>query len=288
MATATGRPRGAQGDVLSMAIDVDLDAATTRLSELAGRFGELVESIPDPDVRAEGLDWTLAETAVHVWKAFDYYGACLRGEVPIAPTRGPDESFTAFVARENRAQIDAEPERDPRKIAAAMRSSFDGFVQVVREVGPAGTATFAAGYTEDTTTSVCTLIGELIVHGYDIARTTGVPWKVDPAAAVLAVYSTTAALPLALDEVAAAREHIHVRIRLRHGSPFSIRIRNGRVWSEVTDERPDVHLSADPIAYLMVGYGRTNLLSQLLRGKLFAWGRKPWLLLRLPKLFLSP
>lgn len=39
----------------------------------------------------------------------------------------------------------------------------------------------------------------------------------------------------------------------------------------------DCWISADPVAFLLVGYGRTSQWSAILRGKLLGGGRKPWL-----------
>jgi hypothetical protein len=49
-----------------------------------------------------------------------------------------------------------------------------------------------------------------------------------------------------------------------------------------------VRLSADPMAYLLVGFGRSSLWPVIARGQIFAWGRKPWLLARLPTYFMKP
>jgi putative sterol carrier protein len=47
-------------------------------------------------------------------------------------------------------------------------------------------------------------------------------------------------------------------------------------------------ISADPVAFLEVGYGRANPLVAALTGKLVAKGRKPWLGLAFGKLFAAP
>ena len=273
---------------LTMPVPVDLHDATARLVEAGERFGALVESIAVPDAPAHGLDWSVAETAVHVLNGLEYYAACIRGATPVTTPRMRGETFAAFAARENQALIDAEPERDPPAIARRVNIALRDLVDAALDAGPDDMATFAAGYSEDTVTSVCTMISELVVHGYDIARTTGARWAVDSDAAALAVYGVSAGLPLVLDRDAAAGEEIHVKIRIRRGAPFSIRIDDGRVWTEMTHEKPDVTVWADPVAYLLVGFGRSSLLGQVARGKLAAWGRRPWTVLRVPKLLLSP
>lgn len=291
MADAAPRRGGPGLAPLRMAVEVDLRDATRRLVALGGRFAQLVESISEPDVPARKLEWTVVETAVHVLNGFEYYAACLRGETFVMTTRAEDETFAAFTARDNRLQIDAEPERDPARLAARLHASVRELADTALVAGPDGVAVFAAGYAEDTTTSVCTILAELIVHGRDIAGATGARWEVDPASAAAAVYAVTAGLPLALDERAAAGRDIHVAVHLRHGTRFSIRFRDGRVWSEparATRETADAHVWADPVSYLLVGFGRSTIAREILRGKLVAWGRRPWVLLQVPRLLVSP
>jgi hypothetical protein len=55
-----------------------------------------------------------------------------------------------------------------------------------------------------------------------------------------------------------------------------------------SDNRPDCVISADPAAFLLVGYGRVGQWSQILRGRLRAGGRRPWLALRFSSLLLRP
>jgi len=288
MANAVGGTPGLEHEGLTRPVPVDLAAATVCLEHLGDRFAALVESIERPDVLAHGLEWTVAETAVHVVTGFDYYTATIRGEDFVLTPRAPGEPFTRYFARENKLQIDAEPERDPAKIAVRLRASLRELVDTARAAGPDAVVVFSGpGYSEDITTSVCTIIGELVVHGFDIARAIDAEWKVDPASSVLAVYATTAALPLALDHDAAAGKDIHVKVHLRHGTAFSIHFRDQRAWCDLTVERADVNVSADPLAYLLVGYGRMGLLGPVVRGQLLVWGKKPWVVLEVPKLLMS-
>jgi uncharacterized protein (TIGR03083 family) len=270
-----------------MAVPVKVDDALARLEALAPRFTALVRKIERPGERTHGLEWTLAETAAHVLVAFRYYEAAGRGEIAVDIDAA--ESVPAYVARKNRAEIDAEAERDPARLALAIDESIVHFTAWAREAGPAGRASFSAGYSMDVPTTICTLIGELVMHGYDIARSIEEPWDVDRRAAILAVYATSAAFPLALDETATAGVTAHAEIRLRGAIPFSIRIENGSVWSEspVTG-RPDVKFSADPMSYLLVGFGRASLWPLAAKGKLLVWGRKPWVMAQMPNYFMKP
>jgi hypothetical protein len=50
----------------------------------------------------------------------------------------------------------------------------------------------------------------------------------------------------------------------------------------------DCVISADPVTYLLVCYGRMPLSRALLRGGIIAQGRRPWLGLRFKGLFVNP
>lgn len=264
---------------------VGLDAGTRALSELGARVVELVRSISLPNAPTKGLEWTLAETSVHLLQTVRVYDEALRGD---NEPEGEVEDVPEVIARKNREEIAAEPERDPRRVAALLDEELRSFVATARTTGPDRVAVFSARYSATAVGVVCGLIGELAVHGWDIARSTGVRWNVDRDAALFAAYASAAAAPLVLDAAAAEDEDLHVRIKLRGGTPFSIRIRKGRAWSEVTHERPDATLGGDAFAYLLAAYGRVSPLPLMLRGRLFAYGRRPWALVKLPKLLKNP
>ncbi|MGH3946139.1 MAG: hypothetical protein ACRDSI_14000, partial [Pseudonocardiaceae bacterium] len=46
---------------------------------------------------------------------------------------------------------------------------------------------------------------------------------------------------------------------------------------EPSSRRVDCHISADPVAMLMVFWSRQSQWTAIAKGKLMAWGRKPWL-----------
>jgi hypothetical protein len=54
------------------------------------------------------------------------------------------------------------------------------------------------------------------------------------------------------------------------------------------DGAVDRHVSADPVALLLVAYGRQTQWIPAVTGKLVAWGRKPWLGLRLVSYLVAP
>ena len=53
-------------------------------------------------------------------------------------------------------------------------------------------------------------------------------------------------------------------------------------------EKADCVITADPVAFLLLGYGRISQLSPVLRGQLRPGGRKPWLAMKFGTLLSSP
>jgi hypothetical protein len=44
----------------------------------------------------------------------------------------------------------------------------------------------------------------------------------------------------------------------------------------------------DPVGFLLVAYGRSSQWSEIARGRIVAWGRKPWVALKLASYLVTP
>ena len=81
---------------------------------------------------------------------------------------------------------------------------------------------------------------------------------------------------------------ISFEIRARGGRRYRMAITNGTAVVTAAGEKADCVITADPVAFLLVGFGRVPQFPQLLRGKLRAGGRKPWLATTFGTLLASP
>jgi hypothetical protein len=71
--------------------------------------------------------------------------------------------------------------------------------------------------------------------------------------------------------------------------PVVLRFDDGKLTVEAANgARSDCTINADPAAFLLVGYGRQSQWAPIVRGKLLASGRKPWLGLKFAKLLVNP
>lgn len=66
-------------------------------------------------------------------------------------------------------------------------------------------------------------------------------------------------------------------IAVRGGPRWAVRFRDGTASIEQPQGRIDCRLSVDPVAFLLVAYGRVSQWGPITRGQLLAWGRRPWL-----------
>jgi hypothetical protein len=78
-------------------------------------------------------------------------------------------------------------------------------------------------------------------------------------------------------------------LRIRGGDSFHFLFDNGQLHIvEASSRKVDCHISADPVAFLMVVWNRQSQWSAIARGKLMSWGRKPWLGPQLRALIRNP
>lgn len=139
------------------------------------------------------------------------------------------------------------------------------------------------------------LLSETVVHGHDIASGAGRPWPIstDHARLVLQKFLFPAMAhldPRALvDAENAAGFRGSYELRIRGGNRYRLQYDDGELRVERSSGQPvDCRISADPTALLLLTWGRQGQWPAILRGKLVAWGAKPWLAPRLPSLMKNP
>lgn len=141
----------------------------------AFEFATLVREMPHDRARdgVPGMDWTAAEVAAHM--------------VTVMRRAYSDERRADSL--EELAELNARcvaelEERNPGQLA-------DLFVEAVqaagRNVDPDAPFPLHMGLVTDRATAMSYGIGDMLVHGWDIASATGQSWTVDPARAALVV-----------------------------------------------------------------------------------------------------
>jgi uncharacterized protein (TIGR03083 family) len=259
---------------------VDKDEAVAVLEQTSAALVRAIRGIRNPDVPAVGT-WTVRDVAAHLGDAFEVHQKVVRGDN--APIDTMDQ-----IAEVNQRMIDANPERDVDVLADRVESATNVYVEHLRSI-PGDAIVAWADLEIPITTVISADIGECLVHGYDIAHTEGRPWPIDPYHAAVAVKGVSPMTVHYVDPRAARDLTATFDLRLRGQLRLDFVFEDGELRIEEPSGRPaDVHISADPATFLLVGYGRMSLWGPMAKGRLLAWGRKPWLALRFGSLLKKP
>ena len=253
------------------------------IQEVASQAAKLIQSIPETRAPARGLGWTVGETAAHLVTGFRLYTDWATGRG--RPDWGVDE-----IAVNNARFIAQIPEGRATALADDLVEAARGFLAATADLPGDQPFPWYEGQALRLTSALCIVLGELLVHGYDIAKSVGRTWPIDPRQARLVIAGgLIPALPLFVNSGTARGVKATYDVRLRGGPRFIARFNDGGLTIAPTDSRPvDCHILADPVAFLLVGYGRLSQWGPIARGRLLAWGRKPWLGFKFTSLLKKP
>lgn len=263
-----------------------------------------MRSVKDP--AAPGLGkWSIAELAVHLSQVWVAVPSLARaepvrpGEASVGPARrsgAPSIASLAELDELTTKTVQSEECRDLDVLADRIETRATEYLTSCEGASPQERRTWMVRGTEvDLQTLSVHLLSETLVHGYDIARADGQPWVVDRPHAALVIEGFMVPLlqvldPRALvDQVKSAGLVATYEVRLRGAGSILFAFDNGCLSvRRPSGDHVDCHLSVDPAAMLLVAWGREGQWTQIARGRFLAWGRKPWLGLRLASLIRHP
>lgn len=264
-------------------LPIDYEKVRTSIRSASERCSEVIGSIENPGAATHGLNWTLGETAAHLCTTIRLYIDCLEKRIAVEPRVVGD--VPSFVAAQNEERLERFRERDPLALSRLLQSEVTIFLALLESHSPKDAVAFPAGYQINAATQACVALAELLIHCRDIARSTRRPWSISSEDAILVLSGATALLPVSADPERARRVRGTVHVRLRGDGCYAVRISHGSVSTSQCSGRADLYISADPVASLLVGYGRISRWIPAIRGRIIAWGPKPWLALRFSSLF---
>ncbi|MEN8040932.1 MAG: maleylpyruvate isomerase N-terminal domain-containing protein [Actinomycetota bacterium] len=246
------------------------------VDKTAHRVSLLMRAANHPEKKAIGF-WTVGETANHLAHCYVSFVDAFRGMIDVAP-----EDIDA-----HNAEILAEdPERDLDVLADRVDRDAPEYLEAAGSVPQDTLVDFFTGMRVPASAVSATLLGEALVHGYDIAKAEGLPWPIEPEHAILVMEKLAPVMVHFVDEDTAADLEAGFEIRLRGGSTQYWYFEDGKLTIEYTQVEPvDCHISADPVTYLLMSYNRIGSTMPSLTGKVRVWGRRPWLAMRLGGVF---
>jgi hypothetical protein len=260
------------------------------LRDAVARSADLWRRIDKPDALAPGLIWTAAETAAHVVGDLrDYTQALTRhANGYMTHANRPTESPSRLSAKVNARHLEEVPERDLLRLADMLETSTDAYLNVAAAADPIVEIATPNGLVIGPATMAALLLGEQLIHGLDISRTANIPWTISAVDALLVIPGVLSVAPEYLRPRRAAGMHTSFELRMRGGASYRMAVDDGTAVVSAAGEKADCVITADPVAFLLLGYGRISQLSPVLRGQLRPGGRKPWLAMKFGTLLSSP
>lgn len=260
----------------------EFTAAPADLRRAAARTAALLRTVPDPAAAVPGLAWTVAETAAHLVVELRHYAAFAAGELDTRtvldalPTR-PGSTPGEVNAAANALMLAGFAERDPKVLADLLEEAATDFGAAAGRREPDEPVLTTNGLYMTVPVMAATLLGEQVVHGLDIARARQKPWPIARRDALLIVEGVLVMAPEYVDRRRSAGLRLAYELRFRGGPRYRFAVDDGTAVVTPADGRADCRITADPVAFVLMGYGRVGQWGQVLRGRIVAGGRKPWL-----------
>jgi uncharacterized protein (TIGR03083 family) len=264
---------------------IDIAAARSAVERASERFAVLLGDVADPDARVPRCAWNVSDVAAHVVLATEVNTAFAEGETE--PAVDLSDVAGGSVARSNATWLEDEPERDLTALAPRLGRATEALLRVT--AGRPGSDPVVWNSQQISLVDLLgILLGELLLHGRDIARASSRPWAIEKDDARMVLAAVLPVMPVLVNRAATTKVDATYDIRIRGGQRAALHIHNGEATVATKNGDADCHVSADPVAMLLVCYGRQSQWLPALTGRVVAWGRKPWLGLRLTKYLVTP
>jgi hypothetical protein len=257
---------------------IGLDAAHLALRAATNRTVALIRSISDPSLPIAGSHLSLGDAAAHLVLTAQIAVDCFAGFPSPIHDLGAKRSFDArFLAQF--------PERRPEQLAGLLEDAVDLLIDAPLD---GDLIPFHSGIPLEPGVIMGLLVADMMAFGWDIARTLGLHWSMEIATARVAASATIRMLPFVLAE-SAARTTASFRVHIRGGDAITGRIADGKMTVSRTDLEPvDCHISADPVAFVLVAHRRLSRAGRVARGQLLSWGENKAFGASLQTLFTRP
>jgi uncharacterized protein (TIGR03083 family) len=248
----------------------DLRAALVDRSQAVGdllRMSSVGQEVP-------GSDWSPPEIGAHLVSVPRRYMRMMERPEP----------FPQSLSAMNEAEIRAVGCTDLDQLADMLVADVDELSARLGHDGARPVPFFGMTHTAEGAGAV--MLGELLLHGLDLARALRRRWVIGRDEAIAVLDGLLPAVGYSVDPDVARRAAGTYHLRIRHGHDWTIEVRDGAATVEKgRPELADLHISADPLAFLLVGYGRASRWRSLLTGRMLGWGRRPLLAMHVSKLF---
>lgn len=221
-----------------------------------------------------GSDWSPPEVGAHLVSVARRYMRMMERPEP----------FPQSLSAMNESEIRAVGCQDLDQLADMLVADVDELVAHLGDDGARPVPFFGMRHTAEAVGAV--MLGELLLHGLDLARALRRRWVIGRDEAIAVLDGLLPAIGYSVDPDVARKATGTYHLRIRHGHDWTIDVRGGAATVDKgRSGLADLHISADPRAFLLVGYGRASRWRSVLTGRMLAWGRHPLLAAHVSQLF---
>lgn len=236
------------------------------------RVARLIEEQDDLSMMIPGFEWTVREMAVHLAGGIRRYTALANGEYDLSALT-VDKTMLDARARSLNAD---NPETDPKKLAEQIREGCELFLAATASVPAETPVSYYNGLRPNVAEIASVILGEPVIHGYDIGTAVGAPWPINPEYSVLflGAFQSFGCSALFQPDRAAGLDATY-RVDIPGTESSFVRIVDGSCNELPTEGPVDCVISADPVTAHLVYVGRMKQWPAIALGQLRFSGARP-------------
>lgn len=261
-------------------VDTGRDELRERIAVAQHRFDRLAR-VADRLARPPKSEWTVQQVVAHVLTVARRYQAVAEQRAYRRAERPRDLKTI------NQVEIDEAMAPLPvlvdglRELTSPLNDFFDGLTDD-RPMFEFHGGALISGLTAQTN-----WLGELLLHGHDMARAVGEPWELDERDMLLVARGLMQIGSGYLRAGLSARTDICVAIIVPEARPYLIHIHDGigELRARRSDDRPDAVLRLPASILTQLLYQRIGPFTAARRGMLIMGGRRPWRSFKLQSCF---
>src|SRR5262245_40647815 len=206
---------------------------------------------PDASAPIPGLDWTVEDLGLHILSASRHYSDSAETDTPGWHDLEQGPAVNARLIEE------LAPERGLDEITAALREAVAALHDAWAKHAPDDVLAWHGDLRRPVRTIAELVLGDVLVHGWDLSRATKHDWTISRADALRAMEGIAEVAPHFVDAENARDFRGTYCIRLRGGATYSFAFDRGTLTVDRNAaERVDCRISADPKTFLLTTYGR--------------------------------
>lgn len=260
-------------------VDTTREELRQRTEQALQRFDRLARTA-DPDARPARSNWTVQQVVSHVLTLARRYLRSAEGGYRLA-----DYPWEVSVLNQTELEAAMAPMPELLDQVQTLARQLDELFDDVADEGRV--LAFHCGAVVDGVTWQTNWLGELLLHGHDIARAVKAPWAFAERDMLLIARGLMQVGPAFVRTSIASSSNVCAAVLIPEARPYLIHIHDGvgEMRGLEPNDRPDAILRLPASTFTQLLYQRIGPFTAARKGLRIVGGRRPWLALKLQSCF---